>query len=96
MLLPSLPSIISLSSVTGIECYALIDTCGGSVPCLDKIARRFHVTRIFNVRAGSGTSQRFALSVLRKGRRLKNTEVYLRILGCCRSSSSGAEMPERT
>ncbi len=25
----------------GIECYALIDTCGGSVPCIDKIARMF-------------------------------------------------------
>ncbi len=30
---------IALSSVAGIERYALIETCGGSVPCLDKVAR---------------------------------------------------------
>ncbi len=28
-------------SVAGIKCYALIDTCGGSVPCLDEITRMF-------------------------------------------------------
>ncbi len=26
---------------SGIECYALIDTCGGGVPCLDEITRMF-------------------------------------------------------
>ncbi len=39
--MPSSPPIVSLSSVSGIECYALIDTCGGGVPCLDEITRMF-------------------------------------------------------
>ncbi len=39
MPLPSSHPIVSLSSVAGIECYKLIDTCGGSVPCFNKIAR---------------------------------------------------------
>ncbi len=39
--MPSSPPIVSQSSVDGIECYALIDTCGGSVPCLDEITHMF-------------------------------------------------------
>ncbi len=41
MRVPSSSPIIAKSSVAEIECYALIDTCGGSAPCLDKIARMF-------------------------------------------------------
>ncbi len=41
MPLSSSPPIVSQSSVAEIECYALIDTCGGSVPCLDEITRMF-------------------------------------------------------
>ncbi len=41
MPLPSLPPLVAKSPVIGIECYVLIDTCGGSVPCLDKIVRMF-------------------------------------------------------
>ncbi len=34
-------SICAIISVSGIECYALIETCGGGVPCLDEITRMF-------------------------------------------------------
>ncbi len=39
MRVPSSSPIITKSSVAEIECYALIDTYGGNVPYLDKIAR---------------------------------------------------------
>ncbi len=38
LFMPSSPPIIAQGSAAGIKSYALVDACGGRIPCLDEIS----------------------------------------------------------